>query len=192
MFCAVCLDSPWLSPQNRLYVITSKRAGVAPSGVIQGRERGAGSEGIGNRDPLRFALWAGWQRVSCFSPDSCRHRRRRCWCRPCEGCVAACAVDGLDHGCDVRRASDPDVRVKVHRFADREAARTSHPTGREATALSSLAALRSKPPLPRRSHPVERYVARIGSNGTAPAATPAATPDTMKKDTSMKKDTTHH
>ena len=87
--------------------------------------------------------------------------------------MAACAVDGLDHGCDVRRASDPDVRVKVHRFADREAARTSHPTGREATALSSLAALRSKPPLPRRSHPVERYVARIGSNGTAPAATPA-------------------
>jgi hypothetical protein len=105
-----------------------------------------------------------------------------CWCRPCEPapavdeCVAVCAVDGLDRGCDVRRASGPDVRVKVHRCADREAARTSHPTARGVGVRSSRAALRSKPPLLRRSHPGERYVLRTGSNETAPAAT-AANPD---------------
>jgi RNA-directed DNA polymerase len=44
----------------------SRSAGVAPCGVIQGRGRGAGSEGIGIRDPLWFARWAGRQRVSCL------------------------------------------------------------------------------------------------------------------------------
>jgi hypothetical protein len=48
----------------------SRFVGVAPSVVIQSRGHGAGSEGIGMRDPLRLAPWAGWQRVSSLLRDS--------------------------------------------------------------------------------------------------------------------------
>jgi hypothetical protein len=49
--CSWCLDACYGG---------SRFVGVAPSGVIQSRGRGAGSEGIGDRDPLRLARWAGW------------------------------------------------------------------------------------------------------------------------------------
>jgi hypothetical protein len=67
----------------------------------------------------------------------------------------------------------PRCSRKSSSVLDREAPRTSHPTARGVGVRSSLAALRSKPHLPRRSHQGERYVLRTDSNGTAPAATAA-------------------
>src|SRR5271170_6881930 len=57
-------------PPSDWVVCCTRSAGVAPCGVIQGRWQGAGSEGIGNRDPLRFARWVVQRRVSCFYGDS--------------------------------------------------------------------------------------------------------------------------